>query len=66
MTNPLTWLGALVLGWLRSLGAATFFFRDLLRHSPVALRRFGTEIWSQDLSRFAILQRTIVGCEALL
>jgi phospholipid/cholesterol/gamma-HCH transport system permease protein len=41
MTNPLTWLGALVLGWLRSLGAATFFFRDLLRHSPVALRRFG-------------------------
>jgi phospholipid/cholesterol/gamma-HCH transport system permease protein len=41
MTNPLTWLGALVLGWLRSLGAAAFFFRDLLRHSPVALRRFG-------------------------
>ena len=41
MTNPLTWLGAFTLNWLRSLGASAFFFRDLLRHSPVALRRFG-------------------------
>jgi phospholipid/cholesterol/gamma-HCH transport system permease protein len=40
-TNPLTWLGAFFLGGLRSLGAGAFFFRDLLRHSPAALRRFG-------------------------
>jgi phospholipid/cholesterol/gamma-HCH transport system permease protein len=41
VTNPITWLGAGTLSWLRSLGAAAFFFRDLLRHSPAALRRFG-------------------------
>jgi phospholipid/cholesterol/gamma-HCH transport system permease protein len=41
MTNPLAWLGARTLDWLRSLGASAFFFRDLLRHSPLALRRFG-------------------------
>ncbi len=41
MTNPLTWLGAFTLNWLRSLGAGAFFFRDLLQHSPIALRRFG-------------------------
>jgi phospholipid/cholesterol/gamma-HCH transport system permease protein len=41
MTNPLSWLGAVTLDRLRSLGAAAFFFRDLLKHSPVALRRFG-------------------------
>jgi phospholipid/cholesterol/gamma-HCH transport system permease protein len=40
-SNPLQWLGALALGWLHDLGAAAFFFRDLVRHSPVALRRFG-------------------------
>jgi phospholipid/cholesterol/gamma-HCH transport system permease protein len=41
MVNPLTWLGAITLDWLRSLGAGALFFRDLLKHSPVALRRFG-------------------------
>jgi phospholipid/cholesterol/gamma-HCH transport system permease protein len=41
MTNPVTWLGAGTLAWLRSLGAAAFFFRDLLRNIPAALRRFG-------------------------
>ena len=33
-------LGRSVLGWLRSLGHAAFFFVDLLRFSPAALRRF--------------------------
>ncbi len=32
--------GRLVLGWLRALGHATFFFVDLIRFSPMALRRF--------------------------
>lgn len=41
MTGALTWLGGTALQWLRSLGAAAFFFRDLLRNSPIALRRFG-------------------------
>jgi len=40
MTNPITWLGAGTLNWLRSMGAATYFFVDLLKNSPAALRRF--------------------------
>ncbi len=40
MTNPVTWLGASTLNWLRSMGAAAYFFVDLLKNSPVALRRF--------------------------
>ena len=40
MTNPITWLGASTLNWLRSMGAAAYFFVDLLKNSPVALRRF--------------------------
>jgi len=41
MTNPVTWLGAQVLGVLRSVGHAFFFVVDLLRAAPVAMRRFG-------------------------
>jgi phospholipid/cholesterol/gamma-HCH transport system permease protein len=41
MTNPITALGAATLAWLASLGNAFFFFVDLLRHAPSALRRFG-------------------------
>ena len=33
-------LGARTLAWLRALGHATYFFGDLLRFSPAALRRF--------------------------
>ena len=33
-------IGRFTLIWLRALGHAAFFFVDLLRHSPVALRRF--------------------------
>jgi phospholipid/cholesterol/gamma-HCH transport system permease protein len=33
-------IGRFTLVWLRALGHAAFFFVDLLRHSPVALRRF--------------------------
>ena len=41
MTNPVTWLGAQVLGVLRAVGHAFFFVVDLLRAAPVAMRRFG-------------------------
>lgn len=40
MTGWLAELGAFALRWLQALGHAAFFFLDLLRHSPVALRRF--------------------------
>ena len=40
MTAVLSNLGAATLRWLRSLGHAAFFFLDLLRFSPAALRRF--------------------------
>ena len=40
MTDALSNLGAATLRWLRSLGHAAFFFVDLLRFSPAALRRF--------------------------
>ena len=40
-TNPLQLLGAYTLRWLQSLGAATYFFIDLVRNVPAALRRFG-------------------------
>ena len=40
MTDALSNLGAATLRWLRSLGHAAFFFLDLLRFSPAALRRF--------------------------
>jgi phospholipid/cholesterol/gamma-HCH transport system permease protein len=40
MTNPITWLGAGTLNWLRSMGAAAYFFIDLLKNCPIALRRF--------------------------
>jgi phospholipid/cholesterol/gamma-HCH transport system permease protein len=33
-------LGRMVLGWLQSLGHAAFFFVDILRFTPAALRRF--------------------------
>jgi phospholipid/cholesterol/gamma-HCH transport system permease protein len=33
-------LGRMVLGWLQSLGHAAFFFVDILRFTPSALRRF--------------------------
>jgi phospholipid/cholesterol/gamma-HCH transport system permease protein len=39
--NPVTRLGQYSLEWLRALGHAAFFFADLLRFSPAALRRFG-------------------------
>jgi phospholipid/cholesterol/gamma-HCH transport system permease protein len=41
MTATLAWLGAFTLQRLRSLGSAAFFFVDLLRACPAALRRFG-------------------------
>jgi len=37
-------VGRRTLGLLASLGHAAFFFLDLLRHTPVALRRFGLVI----------------------
>jgi len=40
VTDALSNLGAATLRWLRSLGHAAFFFLDLLRFSPAALRRF--------------------------
>ena len=39
--NLLAALGARTLAWLRALGHAAFFFVDLLRCIPLALRRFG-------------------------
>ncbi len=41
MTDLLARLGAVTLEWLRILGHAAFFFVDLLRFMPAALRRFG-------------------------
>ncbi|MBX3604113.1 MAG: lipid asymmetry maintenance ABC transporter permease subunit MlaE [Piscinibacter sp.] len=41
MTNPLTALGARSLIILRSFGHAAYFFADLIRAVPEALRRFG-------------------------
>lgn len=41
MTDLLARLGAVTLDWLRILGHAAFFFVDLLRFMPAALRRFG-------------------------
>jgi phospholipid/cholesterol/gamma-HCH transport system permease protein len=41
MSQLLTRLGAATLEWLRILGHAAFFFQDLLRYTPEALRRFG-------------------------
>ncbi|MBK1686785.1 lipid asymmetry maintenance ABC transporter permease subunit MlaE [Rubrivivax gelatinosus] len=40
MTAALQLLGRSTLEWLRALGHAAYFFVDLLRHSPAALRRF--------------------------
>jgi phospholipid/cholesterol/gamma-HCH transport system permease protein len=41
MMEPVQALGAHTLKWLRSLGHSAYFFVDLLRFSPLALRRFG-------------------------
>lgn len=41
MTEWLALIGRHTLEWLRSLGAAARFLVDLLRYSPLALRRFG-------------------------
>ncbi len=41
MTAFIQGVGAAVLRWLQTLGHATFFFWDLIRFSPMALRRFG-------------------------
>ena len=41
MTVWLAALGARVLQWVTSLGHAAYFFADLVRFSPLALRRFG-------------------------
>ena len=41
MSRLLQALGASVLRWLQALGHAAFFFLDLLRFTPAALRRFG-------------------------
>ena len=40
MTDALAWLGRSSLLWLRGLGRSAFFFVDLLRHVPAALRRW--------------------------
>ena len=40
MTDALAWLGRATLAWLRSLGHAAFFFVELLRCTPAALRRW--------------------------
>jgi len=41
MTGAVATLGRFTLGGLRSLGHSAFFFVELLRYSPAALRRFG-------------------------
>ncbi len=41
MTDALAGLGRGALLWLRALGHASFFFADLIRFTPTALRRFG-------------------------
>ena len=40
MTDAVARLGRFSLDWLRALGHSAFFFADLLRYSPAALRRF--------------------------
>ena len=40
MTDAIAWLGRTTLDWLRSLGHSAFFFVDLLRFTPAALRRW--------------------------
>ena len=40
MADAVAWLGQATLGWLRALGHSAFFFVDLLRFSPAALRRW--------------------------
>jgi phospholipid/cholesterol/gamma-HCH transport system permease protein len=40
VTDALAGLGAFAMRWLRALGHAAFFFVDLLRFTPQALRRF--------------------------
>ena len=40
MTAAIDGLGRFTLSWLRALGHAAFFFGDLIRFSPAALRRF--------------------------
>ena len=44
MTDALAGLGRFSLAWLRALGHAAFFFVDLLRFMPAALRRFSLVI----------------------
>jgi phospholipid/cholesterol/gamma-HCH transport system permease protein len=44
MTSAVAYLGRFTLDVLRSFGHAAFFFVDLLRFSPAALRRFGLVI----------------------
>ena len=44
MTEALAGLGRFSLAWLRALGHAAFFFVDLLRFMPAALRRFSLVI----------------------
>jgi phospholipid/cholesterol/gamma-HCH transport system permease protein len=43
-TELLADLGRRVLGWLATLGHASVFFLDLLRHTPLSLRRFGLTV----------------------
>jgi len=44
VTEILVGLGARTLTWLRALGHAAFFFLELLRYTPAALRRFSLVI----------------------
>ncbi len=41
MTEQIAGLGRFTLRWLQALGHSAFFFVDLIRFSPAALRRFG-------------------------
>jgi phospholipid/cholesterol/gamma-HCH transport system permease protein len=41
MTERIAGLGRFTLRWLQALGHSAFFFVDLIRFSPAALRRFG-------------------------
>ncbi len=41
MTEQIAGLGRFTLRWLQALGHSAFFFLDLIRFSPAALRRFG-------------------------
>ena len=56
MSNPVTWLGARTLGMLRALGHAAFFFVDLLRVTPAAMRRYGLVV----MQMHAIGNRSLV------